>query len=142
MPSGQRIIIPSGANSKGLVRHGDRDQIRARVDELGRAVGISGAGDLVEDPNAPRWRIDSRWIEFECGCRAERIDPNELLRRRANLEEWDPIVFAGTPQVAVYDSVCERHEAGMNTYVSFGGFVTFKQWKTARRAVLMGKVRP
>ena len=139
MPIEKKLIVPSSSNSKGLLRHAEKDQIRQRVERLGQSAGMAGMGELIEDPKAPRWRLDSRVLEFECGCRAERIDPNEIEKRRPMLKEWDPIVFAGTPQVAVYDHVCERHLAGMNTYVSFGGFVTFDQWRRARRSVLMGK---
>lgn len=88
---------------------------------------------LPRDPWEPRWRIDSHWIEFECGCRAERcIHPAIALRPS------DPVIFRNLPEQAVYDFVCHRHGPGMNVYVRFQGFSTFDQWRRERRHLLMG----
>jgi hypothetical protein len=87
-------------------------------------------------PNEPRWKLSQHWIEFECGCVAERC--TELVNPR----RWDPIIFADLPEQAVYDFVCHYHTAWMNTYrMAYGGFADFKQWKRHRRPRLMGKVR-
>ena len=47
------------------------------------AVSEDEAGDpnLIRDPWQPRWRIDAQWVEFECGCRAERARPNGAVQR-------------------------------------------------------------
>lgn len=86
-------------------------------------------------PNEPRWRIDSRWIEFECGCRAERCMELTLPRKS------DPIIFRDLPEQAVYDYVCHKHNPSMNKRVKFMGYETFDQWKRDRRATLMGRVK-
>lgn len=85
--------------------------------------------------NEPRWRIDARWIEFECGCRAERC--LELRGQRA----YDPVIFGDLPEQAVYDHVCAWHMPAMNKRVHFGHFVDFAQWRKARRSLLMGRVQ-
>lgn len=113
----------------------DRDDIARRMDKVGTLIGQEGNAELIPDLWQPRWRIDGKWIEFECGCRAERV------RSLHQPEPWDPIIFPGTAQQAVYDSVCHRHAPGMNKRCHFGGFVDFEQWRKARRAVLMGRVR-
>ena len=109
----------------GLALSQNRDSTLATVDP----------GELIEDPLAPRWRIDSRFIEFECGCRAERC------RTLIDAKPWDPVIFRDLPQQAVYDYVCERHHAGMNTIVHFGKFIDFSQWKKARRLLIMGRLK-
>jgi len=112
----------------------DVEAIRARLVAQQRAAGEDPNEELPRDPWAPRWRIDAGWVEFECGCRAERCD---VLH---GAKPYDPIIFRGLPEQSVYDFACSRHEAGMNKYVHFGGFVDFAQWRRARRAILMGKV--
>lgn len=82
----------------------------------------------------PRWRIDARWIEFECGCRAERTD-----RLHTQPMPYDPIIFGGLPEMAVYDFVCHHHSPAMNKRLHFGHYLTFDQWRRHRRHVLMGK---
>lgn len=114
-----------------------RDSIARRMEAIGTVLGHEGNAELPKDPWAPRWRIDAKVIEFECGCRGERtnVDP-------AVFAAWDPVIFRGQPEQALYDFVCQRHMPGMNKYVHFGKFADFEQWKRARRAVLLGKVRP
>ena len=112
----------------------DVERIRQRMLNQQRAQGIDLNGELPKDPWEPRWRMDAGWIEFECGCRAERCQVLHGARK------YDPIIFRDLPEQAVYDWVCDRHAAGMNDYVHFGGFVDFPQWKRTRRAILMGKV--
>lgn len=89
--------------------------------------------DNLTTPNQ-RWRIDQRWIEFDCGCRAERCQ-----QLREYPMDWDPVIFRNLPEQAVYDDVCDLHGPSMNKYVGFGGFVTFDQWKRERRDALMGR---
>jgi len=93
----------------------------AGVDEDGRLVPL------------PRWRIDSKWIEFECGCRAERFAKLFAPSRKS-----DPIIFEGLPEQALYDFVCHRHSPAMNVRVKFQGYVDFNQWRRARRNLLLG----
>ena len=116
----------------------DRTEIARRMEAIGLSTGNleQGHPDLPRDPWQPRWRIDAKWIEFECGCRAERCQKLNGPRKS------DPIIFEGMAQQAVYDFVCQRHLPGMNVYVRFGQFADFAQWHKARRATLMGKVRP
>ena len=59
-------------------------------------VGVDAAGRPVKQP---RWKVGAKWIEFECGCRAERVD------KLVSPKPWDPIIFVGLPEQAVYDSV-------------------------------------
>lgn len=102
----------------------------------GRAVLLGEDASQFVDckyPNEPRWRIDARWIEFECGCRAERC------LKLHGPKPYDPIIFGDLPEQAVYDFVCHFHEPAMNKRVHFGKFVTFAQWHASRRNRLMGK---
>ena len=116
----------------------DRTDIARRMETMAtRANQLEqGHPDLIRDPLQPRWRIDAKVVEFQCGCRAERC------LQLFGAQPWDPVIFRDTRQQAVYDHVCARHLAGMNTIVHFGKFGDFEQWKRARRATLMGKVRP
>jgi hypothetical protein len=114
----------------------EADLIRNRIVQMQKLAGEEVNPDLPRDPWQPRWRMDPEWVEFECGCRAERC------RDLKGPERYDPIIFRGLPEQAVYDFVCDRHAGGMNTYVHFGRFVDFAQWKRSRRAILMGKVSP
>ena len=112
----------------------EADQVRDHIVRMQTLAGEDVNPELPRDPWQPRWRVDAGWVEFECGCRAERC------RDLKGPENYDPVIFRGQPQQAVYDFVCDRHMPGMNKYVHFGRFVDFSQWKRARRAVLMGKV--
>jgi hypothetical protein len=112
----------------------DRVDIDKRIERMSAAVHEEpGLAELPRDPWQPRWRIDAGWVEFECGCRAERC------LKLTQPKPFDPIIFRDLPQQAVYDYVCHRHGPGMNVYVGFGRFKDFAQWKRARRAVLMGR---
>jgi hypothetical protein len=112
----------------------EADLVREHIVRMQTLAGEEVNPELPRDPWAPRWRVDAAWVEFECGCRAERC------RDLKGAQQYDPIIFRGQPQQAVYDHVCDRHLPGMNKYVHFGHFVDFQQWKRARRAILMGKV--
>jgi len=90
--------------------------------------------DLMRDPWQPRWRIDSAWVEFECGCRCERTS-----RLHTEYKAGDAVIFRGLAEQAVYDYVCSRHAPGMNKIVRFSGYADFAQWKKTRKHVLLGK---
>ena len=112
------------------------DAILQRMRE--QATMLGEHPDLFIDspyPGVPRWRLDAQWIEFECGCRAERCT------QLHGAEPYDPIVFRDLPEQGVYDHVCWQHAPAMNKRMHFGGFVDFGQWHRARRARLMGKVK-
>ena len=114
------------------------DDIARRIERTALIVGESPElVDLPKTPNAPRWKVSERWIEFECGCRAERVPLS--ARFSALARHFDPVIFRGLPQQAVYEGTCDFHAPSMNVYVHFGGFHDFKQWKERRRAVLMGR---
>ena len=100
------------------------------------AVSEDEAGDpnLIRDPWQPRWRIDAQWVEFECGCRAERARP-----LRCEYVPGDAVIFQGQPEQAVYDFVCHRHGPGMNVIVKFAGYADFAQWKRSRKHLLLGR---
>jgi hypothetical protein len=115
----------------------DRSDIARRMVNIGLAGGVAYDPEEAEHTQGmPRWRISQRWVEFECGCSAERC-----LELHAMAQPWDPIIFRGLPQQAVYSEVCDRHRPGMNKFVGLGApGLTFEQWKRARRATLMGRV--
>ena len=94
-------------------------------------IGIDAKGNPIKPP---RWRVDSKVIEFECGCRGERIEKLSKIKK-----PFDPVIFDGLPEQAVYDFVCWKHEPHMNKRVRLGGYVTFKDWHSKRRALLMEK---
>jgi hypothetical protein len=110
--------------------------IARRIERNQQLAGVEVDAHLEKDPWEPRWAIESgRWIVFECGCRGE------ITSTLVDPQEWDPIIFPGTAQQAVYDHVCDRHGAGMNKRLNFGRWIDFGQWKRHRRAVLMGRIR-
>ena len=115
----------------------DRTDIARRMEAFGLQSGTEVNPELPPDPWQPRWAIDSKWVTFECGCRAERC------MRLIGQKPTDPVIFGGTNQQAVYDAVCDRHMPGMNKWIGFGGVgLTFDQWHRYRRGFLMGKVKP
>lgn len=111
-----------------------RDAILRRMERVATNLG-EDLEEWVECPLEPgkRWRVDARWIEFECGCRAERC---LVLHGKKN---FDPVIFEGLPEQAVYDFVCWKHEAAMNRRMSFSGVPSFKAWHSRRRNRLMGR---
>ena len=121
---------------------GAQDRIARRMTDTYAQAAEAGAvskeegGDpnLIRDPWQPRWRIDSQWVEFECGCRCERIWP-----LRCEYLPGDAVIFQGLPEQAVYDYVCDRHAPGMNMIVKFSGFADFGQWKRTRKHLLLGR---
>ena len=115
----------------------DRDQIARRLEYIAQAAPNpeDGNPDLPRDPWAPRWRIDSKWVEFECGCTAERC------RELVAASNFDPVIFKNLDQQAVYSEVCSRHMPGMNKYIQMGyKDMDFETWKITRRRLIMGKV--
>lgn len=119
-----------------LERARDITDIARRIERVATFAPNPDEGnpDLPKDPWQPRWALKGNWVEFECGCVAERC--SSLVDPRA----FDPVIFRGLPQQAVYETVCHRHGPGMNKYVGFGHFKTFEQWKSRRKNILMGKV--
>ena len=95
-------------------------------------VGFNDQGQPIKQP---KWKLDDKWIEFECGCTAERI--NDLGGRE---KAWDPVIFVGLPEQAVYIKVCHYHEPEMNKRLGMSGkYTTFRSWLENRRKFLMGK---
>jgi hypothetical protein len=107
------------------------DDILRRLERGAVILGDESAWQPSPAADVPRWRIDARWIEFECGCRAERC------RTIRNAKKFDPIIFENLPEQALYDYVCHFHEPSMNKRLGIGGFKTFDAWKRLRRPDLM-----
>ena len=119
------------------------DKMLARMEKDAVTLGYSEAFDPPKyvgmDPQGkpvllPRWRIDAKWIEFECGCRAEKF-----TKLSAPTHHTDPIIFENLPEQALYDYVCHHHTPAMNKRVHLNGFVDFAQWHRSRRSLLLGK---
>lgn len=123
-------------NAAGAVALTD---IGRRMERVAESVNEDKGLAYVPAPPGCRWKISARWVEFECGCRAERVAPNPIFRDFAR--PFDPIIFRDLPQQAVYEGTCDFHAPAMNVYVHFGHFVDFKQWAANRRPLLMGKAR-
>jgi hypothetical protein len=121
----------------GRSTHVDRTEIARRMQRQADAARAD-VGEMEIDNSVStnqRWTLDSKWVTFECGCVAERCLFVFGARR------FDPIIFRGLPQQAVYEKVCDFHAPSMNVYVSFGRFKDFGQWKRHRRSILMGRTR-
>jgi hypothetical protein len=113
------------------VRSTAGDAILRRLEQGAIILGDDSAWQPSPASDVGRWRIDYRWIEFECGCRAERC--MQLTFPVAS----DPIIFRDLPEQAVYDYCCHFHMPAMNKYVGAGGrYKTFDQWKIGRRPLL------
>ena len=112
-----------------------RDPIIRRVQDLAIRAGEDPqeAAELAAFGNHPRWRMDTRFIEFQCGCVAQRF------RKLTHVEQFEPIIFKGLPEQAVYDRPCKAHEAGLNDYVKFGHYVDFEQWRNSRLQNITGE---
>ena len=123
-----------------------RDRVLKRMEAQALALDNPAVFDFAECkyPNEPRWRLSTRWIEFDCidanrhvlsnGCRAERF--SQLV----GVKEWDPVIFNGLPEQALYDYVCDFHAPAMNKRIGMGGVVTdFASWRRLRRNLLIGK---
>lgn len=105
--------------------------LRDRVERRAAATGDRLTLDAMERPGYMRWRMDARWLEFACGCRAERV------RLTVRPLKWEPVIFEGLPEEAVYDYVCRAHEPEMNKRVGLGGYRDFAQWRTHGRSRLV-----
>jgi hypothetical protein len=99
----------------------------------GNDASPSEVVELARYARAPRWRLTPKFLEFECGCSALRC------RTLNGALPSDPIIFRGLPEQAVYFRSCRAHEAGLNDYVHFQGFVDFAQWRTSRWTQLTGE---
>jgi hypothetical protein len=119
----------------GILRRLERDAVDLGGDfsafEPPKYVGYDPDGNLVR---LPRWKLSIRWIEFECGCRAER-----MTKFAAPLKQTDPVIFQGLPEQAIYDGVCDKHMPHMNKRLHLDGYVDFHQWHRSRRLLLIGK---
>ncbi len=119
---------------------GEADGVLRRMETLATKLGPDEDWTECPYPQATRdgktmrWKLSPRWIEFECGCTAERI------RELVGVQRWDPIIFVGLPEQAIYEQVCPFHEEGVyRTRLAYGPYKTFDQWKTRRRRRLMQK---
>lgn len=119
------------------------DAMLARMEASARDLGTLEWLDsplLRRGHGIPRWRLSERWVEFECGCVAERISPDAI----APYERWEPVIFdEPTPGIieylAVYDQCCSHHRPAMDRRISLGGrYSTFDSWYLGRRYALMG----
>lgn len=112
-----------------------RDPILRRIQDLAVRAGEDPqeAAELAAFGRHPRWKLGMKWIEFECGCTARRF------RDLSTTQNFDPIIFKGLPEQAVYDRPCNAHEAGLNDYVHFGKYVDFKQWRESRLQKITGE---
>ena len=115
----------------------DRTAIARRMERLARLSGTDPA-EWTECPHLPnkRWRLDSRWVEFECGCAARRalalVDPRP----------WEPVIFVGLPEQAVYSRVCDRHAMMMDYRINMGGGPRdFATWRKERYRAIQGLTR-
>lgn len=126
---GDTILRRLERQAVDLSKIGETEAAESVFEEC-KYAGVDAEGNLVK---IPRWRIDEKWIEFECGCRAERC------RDLADPRDWDPIIFSGLPEQAVYDYVCHTHNPSMNVRL-MRHYVDFAQWHRYRRKQLMRKV--
>jgi len=115
-------------NAKDRVINRLKDQARQSGKSIDEVVGMA------EEARAPRWRVDSQNIEFECGCVGRRFKDIYWV------QNYDPIIFKDLPEQAVYYEVCSLHLAEMNKRVKFGGFTDFQQWRDNRFRIITGEV--
>jgi len=113
-----------------------RDTVLARLEQQAILLGDTSQFEECKYANEPRWRLDAKWVEFECGCRAERCTT------LVDYYFWEPVIFYQLPEQAVYDYVCDFHAPAMNKRLGMGGkYKDFVSWRKLRRSTLMGKVR-
>ncbi len=116
------------------------------VDRIARQARLSGndAEEAVEFARGGKHRtgdeflkydITPNWIKFECGCLCKRV--KKVFKVKAS----DPIIFLGTPQLAVYHSTCNFHEASMNKHLLLGGYRDLSSWKVGRLKKTTGEER-
>ena len=111
-----------------------RGAIMDRLARRAEAVGLEGDEAFTAAPGEPAYRIAARWITWECGCVAERVE-----RLHGN-ETWEPVVFEGLPEQAVYATVCTLHLPAMDRRIAMGGqYRDWLSWWTLRRNRLIGK---
>ena len=86
------------------------------------------------DGKPMRWKLSPTYIEFECGCAATRCQ-----KFYAEPKRWDPVIFRGLPECALYCKVCDYHAGPIyRTRLAYGPFKTFDQWYRARYRRLIG----
>ena len=112
----------------------NRDRVLRRMEAQAVQLGDFSQFEECKYNGEPRWRVDTRWVEFECGCRAER---GAAL---VDYYPWEPVIFYGLPEQAVYEGVCDFHAPAMNKRLGMGGkYKDFVSWRMLRRKTLMGK---
>jgi hypothetical protein len=122
---------PRKAEADALLR---RMEQRATLLHPGDDWTICPYDQTTRDGKPMRWKLSSRYIEFECGCAATRV--RKLM---ASPQRWDLVIFQGLPEQAIYTKVCEYHQAGVyRTRLAYGPFKTFDQWYRRRYRRLMG----
>lgn len=82
-----------------------------------------------------KYDITAGWIKYECGCLCKRFP------KLFGVKPSDPVVFKGTPQLAVYNSTCDFHVAGMNKFLGLGGYKDLSTWKIGRLKKITGEGR-
>ena len=91
------------------------------------------AVEAARDYKGPKYEITGKFVAWECGCLARRYP------KLKNTKRYDPIVFKGTPQQAVYDKTCDFHVAGMNKFLGLGHIKDLSTWKIARLKLITGE---
>jgi hypothetical protein len=118
------VATPQQAQADALLRRMER---RATLLSPGEDWTVCPYDQTTRDGKPMRWKLSSRWIEFECGCAAERF------RELVDVQRYDPVIFMGLPEQALYTKVCEFHQPGVyRARLSYGGFKDFDQWYRAR----------
>ena len=115
----------------------DRTAIAQRMERLA-IMSKTDPAEWTDCPHLPgkRWRLDDRWVEFECGCAARRCV------RLVNPKPWEPIIFVNLPEQAVYSKCCERHRLMMDYRINMGGGPRdFDTWRRERYRTIRGLTR-
>jgi len=114
------------------MKSNEADRIIRNYEQAAKMGDDSGYVDC-SYAGLPRWRLTKRWVEFECGCTSER-------RIKLNgMQPWDPVIFVGLPEQAVYFRCCDKHRVMMDFRIGMSGiYKDFPDWLDKRRKVLMG----
>jgi hypothetical protein len=102
-----RVFKPGQVRPR--TRH-DADPLLRRMEQ--QAVSLTNASGFEHSPylqpGQPRWHLSPKWIEFECGCVAERMNGRPFL---LPIENYDPVIFQDVPEenmLSLYLKVCDR----------------------------------
>ena len=99
------------------------------------SVEFARGGKDARGQDFVKYDITSGWIKYECGCLCKRFP------KLFGIKPSDPVVFKGTPQLAVYHSTCDFHVAGMNKFLGLGGYKNLSTWKVGRLKKITGEGR-